>query len=232
MMRLVVESLRPVARVVSRLFWKIEFEGVENVPCEGAVILTPNHASYPDPIWLTIPIRRPVRYMAWDALFRVPVFSAILRAFGAFPVRIEGHDRRSIREALEQIEAGRLLVIFPEGGRTTTGRLLGFKPGAFRLALLTGTPVLPVTIDGAYEVWPPSRKLPRLSGRIKITYHPPIAVARVPADIDNAELKRRAREIAGRARHAVATALDASHLPETFSEHAEDHLGLSPSQRE
>jgi 1-acyl-sn-glycerol-3-phosphate acyltransferase len=225
MRRFLVEVLRPITFLLSRLLYRIEFEGAGNVPPSGAVILTPNHASYPDPIWITIPLKRDVRYMAWDAIFRIPVFGPLCRFFGAFPVRIEGHDRVAYREALEHLEAGRLLVIFPEGGRTTTGRLLGFKPGAFRLALLTGTPVLPVTIDGAYEVWPPCRLLPRLRGRIKITFHAPIRVERVPNDLDNVELKRRAREVAGVARRTVASALDPAHLPEAYSEHPEDLVG-------
>lgn len=229
MIEKVLRVVRPVALWWSRVFYRIRFEGVENVPASGAVILTPNHVSYPDPIWVTIPVRRRIYYMAWDALFRIPVFSSLVRFFGAFPVRIEGHDRCAIRETLDHIAAGHILMIFPEGGRTTTGKLLGFKPGAFRIALLTGTPVVPVTIDGGHEVWPPSRLLPRLRGRVTITYHPPIRVERVPDDVDNAELKRRARQVAGEARAAVASSLDPSLVPDGLLEHAEE---LSAKSRE
>lgn len=211
-------AVRPFALWWSRRFYDIEFEGLEHIPPTGAAIVTPNHVSYPDPIWITIPFERRIYYMAWDALFKIPVFASLIRVFGAFPVRIEGPDRCAIREALDHLAAGRVLMIFPEGGRTTTGRLLGFKPGAFRLALLTGTPVLPVTIDGAYDVWPPSRVLPKLRGKIRVTYHPLIPVERVPEGIDNAELKHRAREIAGLARHSVASSLGADHLPDGFVE--------------
>src|SRR5215471_8468847 len=65
-MGIVIEVLRPVAWVLCRLLFRIRFEGVENVPLTGGCLITPNHISYADPIWLTIPIRRRVYYMAWD----------------------------------------------------------------------------------------------------------------------------------------------------------------------
>jgi 1-acyl-sn-glycerol-3-phosphate acyltransferase len=223
----VIRALRPIAQWWSRLCYHIEFEGVEHVPLEGAVIFTPNHVSYPDPIWISIPVNRRVYYMAWDALFRIPVFASILRLFGAFPVRIEGHDKCAIREAREHIAAGHALMIFPEGGRTTTGKLLGFKPGAFRLALLTGTPVVPVTINGAHEVWPVGRLLPRLGGRIRVIFHPPIPVARVPEDIETPELKHMARQLAGQARYTVASTLDPWLVPEYLQDHGTEHSTLA-----
>jgi 1-acyl-sn-glycerol-3-phosphate acyltransferase len=118
-------------------------------------------------------------------------------------------------------------MIFPEGGRTTTGKLLGFKPGAFRLALLTGTPVVPVTINGAHEVWPPGRLLPRATGRIRVIFHPAIPVPRVPADVENAELKRLARQLSGQARHAVASALDPALRPDFLPDHGAERPTLA-----
>ena len=64
-------------------------------------------------------------------------------------------------------------MIFPEGERSPDGGVQRFKPGAFRLAVSLGTPVLPVTIDGGHAAWPPGRVFPR-PGRIRITYHAPI----------------------------------------------------------
>jgi 1-acyl-sn-glycerol-3-phosphate acyltransferase len=75
------------------------------------------------------------------------------------------------------LRAGEALMIFPEGGRTLDGTLQPFKLGAFRLAVAHGAPVLPVTIAGAWEAWPPGRLLPR-PGRITITYHAPEHPAR------------------------------------------------------
>ena len=64
-------------------------------------------------------------------------------------------------------------MIFPEAGRTTDGRLQRFRPGAFRLACSLNVPVLPVTILGGHDSWPPGRILPK-PGRLSIVYHPVI----------------------------------------------------------
>ncbi|HVG18742.1 MAG TPA: lysophospholipid acyltransferase family protein, partial [Blastocatellia bacterium] len=173
--------------------FKIEFHGVENVPPEGACLITPNHISYGDPIWITIPIYRRVYYMAWDKPFEIPVLGSLMRAFGAFPVSLESVDASAQRNALDVLRNGRALVMFPEGGRTHTGKLMPFKMGAFRFALTYGVPIIPVTIKGAEKIWPVGRIFPR-PGKLVITYHPAIQVERVPEDIGRTELKERARE--------------------------------------
>jgi 1-acyl-sn-glycerol-3-phosphate acyltransferase len=211
-MRFVISTLRPIAYWLSRLFFKIEFHGVENVPPEGACLITPNHVSYGDPIWITIPIHRRVYYMAWDKPFEIPLLGPLMRAFGAFPVSLDAVDASAQRNALDVLRSGRALVMFPEGGRTHTGKIMPFKVGAFRFALTYGVPIVPVTINGAENIWPVGRMFPR-PGKLVITYHPPIPVERVPEDISRAELKERARTYARKAHDIVATALDPSSLP-------------------
>ena len=91
-------------------------------------------------------------------------------------------------------------MIFPEGERTVTGRVERFKLGAFRLASALRVPVLPVTIAGGHEAWPPGRVLPR-RGRISITYHPPL-------EPDPAlEPRQAATALAQRARAVIAASL-------------------------
>ena len=86
-------------------------------------------------------------------------------------------------------------MIFPEGGRSPDGRLQRFKPGAFRLACSLGAPIVPVTIVGGHESWPPQRILPR-PGRITIVYHPPIEPASgVPPRVAAPELARQVRAV-------------------------------------
>ncbi len=210
-MRFVIEVLRPIALLLSRIFFKIQFHRVENVPKEGACILTPNHESFADPIWITIPIKRRVRYMAWERFFRVPVLGTVMRVFGAFPVKLETTDTAAQREAIELIKSGNLLVIFPEGGRTKTGKLMPFKAGAFRLALTHGVPIVPVTIDGGYAIWSIHRLLPR-PGRLTITYHPPIYTEQFSANGGRIEMKEQARELARQTRAVVASALDPANI--------------------
>ena len=77
--------MRPVVGAVSRVFWKIEFFGLENVPENGGLIIASNHQTYIDPFWLSLPIKRPIRYLAWSAAFKWPVVGKCLTWFGAWP---------------------------------------------------------------------------------------------------------------------------------------------------
>jgi 1-acyl-sn-glycerol-3-phosphate acyltransferase len=200
--------------LVCRIWFKIEFHGVENIPSEGACIITPNHVSYGDPVWITIPIKRRLYYMAWDQPFRIPVFGLLMRMFGAFPVNLSvSADASAQRDAMELLRKGRALVMFPEGGRTRTGKLMPFKMGAFRLALTHGVPIVPVTIRGAGQIWPAGRMFPR-PGKLDITYHPPIEVERIAEEATRSEMKERARALASGTHDVVASALDPASLPE------------------
>jgi 1-acyl-sn-glycerol-3-phosphate acyltransferase len=212
-MRFLIAVLSPIIWRVCRIWFKIEFHGVENIPSEGACIITPNHISYADPIWITIPVRRRLFYMAWDQPFRIPVLGLLMRMFGAFPVNLDGvADTSAQREATELLRKGRALVMFPEGGRTRTGKLMPFKMGAFRLALSNGVPIVPVTIKGASKIWPAGRLFPR-PGKLDITYHPPIELDRIAEEASRSEMKERARALARTARNVVASALDSASLP-------------------
>jgi len=167
-----LEILRPIVGFFSRLFWKIEFYGVENVPERGGLIIAANHQTYLDPFWLSLPIKRPTRYLAWSAAFRWPFVGRCLTWFGAWPLALEGSDPKAIRRSLQWLREGGAVVIFPEGGRSTaTGSLERFKAGAVRLALEAQVPILPVTIKGGNRVWPRGRRFPR-PGKVVVTYHP------------------------------------------------------------
>jgi 1-acyl-sn-glycerol-3-phosphate acyltransferase len=165
-----LEACRPGVRAAARALFRIRFEGVEHVPETGAVVIAPNHVSFMDPILVTIPVRRALHYMALEPFFRVRGLGALMRWARAFPVQEGEPDGPAVRRALRLLRQGEPLVIFPEGGRSPDGRLQPFRPGAFRLALATGAPVVPVTIVGAFEAWPVGRRLPR-PGRVTIIYH-------------------------------------------------------------
>lgn len=178
-----LETLRPGVRAAARGLFRIRFEGVDHVPREGPVVITPNHTSFMDPILVTIPIRRALHYMALEPFFRIRGLGALMRWARAFPIQESEPDGPAVRRALRVLRQGEPLVIFPEGARSPDGRLQAFRPGAFRLALATGAPVVPVTIAGAFESWPAKRRLPR-PGRITITYHAPLDGTELPAGAD------------------------------------------------
>ncbi len=196
----VLDAARPLVRLAARGYFGLRIRGAEHIPVEGPLLIVSNHVTYADPVLVSIPVRRPVHYMAWNVLFQVPGLGWLIRRLRAFPVEIESADPRATRETVRLLQAGAAVMIFPEGGRSKDGRLGRFRPGAFRLACSLGVRILPVTIVGGHEVWPPGRTLPR-RGQITITYH---AVVEPGADGD---VKAAARALAPRIREIVASAL-------------------------
>jgi 1-acyl-sn-glycerol-3-phosphate acyltransferase len=143
--------------------------------------------------------------MALEPFFRIRGLGALMRWARAFPIQEGEPDNLAVRRALRVLRQGEPLVIFPEGGRSADGRLQPFRPGAFRLALATGAPVVPVTIVGAFEAWPIGRRLPR-PGRIAVTYHAPLDGSALPPEADR---KARPELLMALARERIASALPA-----------------------
>jgi 1-acyl-sn-glycerol-3-phosphate acyltransferase len=172
----VLDLVRPIVRSLSRLLWRIDFQGVENIPRHGGLIIAANHQAYLDPFLISIPIRRPIRYLAWNVALRWPLVGRLMMMLGAWPLQLQGSDPVAIRRSLQWLRGGGAVMIFPEGGRGhPDGSMIRFKAGAVRMALETGVPILPVTIKGANAAWPNGRWLPRL-GHIQIIYHPLLQV--------------------------------------------------------
>jgi 1-acyl-sn-glycerol-3-phosphate acyltransferase len=194
-----------------RIYFRIEFAGVENVLREGAMIVAPNHVSYIDPMWVSIPLDRPLRYMTWDKMVGLPLLGWLMRAYGAFPVKVDtpSGDRAALRHSLEHLRAGGGLMIFPEGGRTRDGKLMPFKAGVIRLALDTGVPIVPVTIIGGYEAYSAHHLFPR-PYKLKIIYHKPIHLT-PPADVSLH--KEYIREQTEKLRSIIASPLPDETLP-------------------
>lgn len=198
-----LEVLRPVVAVFSRVFWQIEYHGVENVPEQGGLIIAANHQTYIDPFWLSLRIKRPIRYLAWSAAFRWPIVGRCLVWLGAWPLALEGSDPAAIRRSLQWLRDGGAVVIFPEGGRSTdTGSLERFKAGAVRLALEANVPILPVTIKGGNRVWPRGWRFPR-PGKVVVTYHPLYHAEQCPDEETRACARRESEKLA----EVIASAL-------------------------
>jgi 1-acyl-sn-glycerol-3-phosphate acyltransferase len=136
--------------------------GQENVPHTGRVIICANHISDADPpaVLASLP-RADFTAMAEAGLFKVPILGPLMRAFGTFPVKRDTADRQALRHAEEILEAERALVVFPEGRLSKTGLLQRVQPGAARLALRTGSFIVPVGVIGTNSVVPHGKLLPR-----------------------------------------------------------------------
>ena len=180
---------------VSSIFWRLEHKGVENIPADTGLIVAANHQSYGDPFWLAIPIKRPVRFLAWSEAFSWPIVGTGITLLGAWPLNVEGNPA-AIRRSLTWLRGGGVVVIFPEGGRgLPNGSMVRMKGGAVRMALEAGVPILPVTIRGGNRVWPANRLLPR-PGKVKIIYHPVLHVEQLAGEEARACARRETDKLA------------------------------------
>lgn len=131
--------------------------GMERLAPGGGLLLI-NHQSYVDPLLVGLPLRRPVSYLARDSLFRVPVLGTFLRIVYVMPINREAAGTESIREGIRRMRHGFLVGVFPEGTRSTDGRMGKMKPGFVALVRRAGVPVYPVGIAGAYDALPRKAK--------------------------------------------------------------------------
>jgi 1-acyl-sn-glycerol-3-phosphate acyltransferase len=156
-------GIEPLHGVVYRLMYGsygllfrlggLKVHGLENVPMEGPVIITPNHASLFDPPLVGCTVPRMVTTMGKAELFEKKTFGLkilgwIIRRMGSFPVKRGAPDRRAIRFAMRVLQSGEALVIFPEGTRTRNGELGPPEPGVALIAHSTKAPVVPMYLKG------------------------------------------------------------------------------------
>ena len=134
-------------KITLRVFADWQVTGKENVPPMGPLIIVANHQSNFDPTLLSTSIPRRVRFLAKDGIFRGRIASWFLRQYGAFPLHREGTDIRAYRWTLSQLERDGVLVVFPEGTRTSGGMKKAHS-GVARLALKSQALLLPVGITG------------------------------------------------------------------------------------
>ena len=166
-------------RVMARE-WTVE--GRDNVPAKGRLIVVPNHLSYADPSMVATALTRPVRFLAKDTLFEHPVSRWFLTTYGAFPLNRGSIDVRAYRWARSVLESDEALVLFPEGTRGAGGLGPG-QPGVARLALATGSPLLPVGVTGTAHLGPWWRVLCP-TGRIRVRIGEPFCLPSVEGPPD------------------------------------------------
>jgi 1-acyl-sn-glycerol-3-phosphate acyltransferase len=143
-----------------------------NVPDAGPVIVAPNHFSFLDHFFVAVFLRRHVRFMAKSQLFKPPM-QFIYRHGGVFPVRRGHRDEEAFLTAEHILRHGGLVTLYPEAGRSRTGKLAEHaKPGVGRLALDSGAPVVPVAIHGTLK----ARNWKRLQfPKVTILFGEPVA---------------------------------------------------------
>ena len=195
--------MRPGFRFIGHTFWDLKLKGIENIPTKGGLIIASNHQSYLDPFAISVPIKRPIRFLAWDEVLDWPFVGRVMRALGAWPLQLERSDPSAIRRTHQWLREGGAVMIFPEGGRgQPDGSMIRFKAGAVRIALEARVPILPVTLRGAHRVWPRGSLTPG-PGKIEIIYHPLFHPLQQPEEDARACARRLNEQLAAIIRSAL-----------------------------
>jgi 1-acyl-sn-glycerol-3-phosphate acyltransferase len=169
-----------LARAGAGVFWKFRVFGLENIPRTGGVLLASNHQSFLDPVLVAMVLPREMHFMARRTLFRNPVFRAIIAGYNAFAIERDTADVKGVNSAIARLEAGNILLVFPEGTRTGNGSIGPMKPVGV-IAERAAVPIVPVLIQGAYEAWPKGQGIPHL-GRVSLIFGKPRSPENITGD--------------------------------------------------
>lgn len=137
---------RFVCRIAFNIYYKISFEGVENIPQGGGYIVASNHQSNMDPIMLALRIKKPMSYLGKEELFKSSFFAYWFRLIDVIPVQRGSGDTSTIDRCVEAIKADKILGIFPEGTRSKDGKPQRPKSGLAAISKASEAPILPCSL--------------------------------------------------------------------------------------
>ena len=203
--------MRFLSWVLVRVLYRMRPHGIEqHVPDEGAALIVCNHVSYMDALILSASVPRPIRFVMYYKIFRIPVMSWIFRTAKAIPIAGAKEDPELMRKAFDEIDAalaeGELVGIFPEGALTKDGQIAPFKSGVEHIlerAAARGqvVPVVPMALRNMWtSMW--SRRDTRLGQmRVPRRFRAPVEVmAQAPivdASVDAQTLEAKVRAMRG-----------------------------------
>ncbi len=161
--------------LVLRFWYRIRLKGSENIPHDRPFLLVANHESYLDPFLFGIFVPFEIKFVTTADVFTTPLMRFLLKGTGSFPMRRHRQDLKSIRTMIRMVNKGQVVCIFPEGGRSIDGSPLPILRETLKLIQKCRVPILPVHLDGAYEIWPrwaPNQR----HGQVTATFGPMIEV--------------------------------------------------------
>lgn len=191
---------------MATIFFRVRVHGRDQVPQTGGVLVCANHQSYFDPVLVGLSVDRRLNYLARDTLFRNRWFAWLIRYYDAIPIDREGSGLSGLKETMRRLKRGEMVLIFPEGTRTTDGEVSPLKPGFCSVARRANVPLCPVGFDGPFQAWPKGAIVPRLNP-ISVFIGQPIEPSEVAAMNDEelvAELQKRMTECHRQARLELA----------------------------
>lgn len=149
--KILLEIVIIVFRIYCGIIHPVRVTGKENLPKEGGFMLCVNHISFLDPVVTVLYVKRHIRFMAKKELFKNKIVAGVLDAVGSFPVDRGHADLAAIREAIKTLTTGQTLGIFPQGTRSVDNEHTQLHGGAALIVQRTGSPVVPMYIDGPYK---------------------------------------------------------------------------------
>ena len=175
-------SVRWVLRQLGFGFFRLRIQSLEAIPLRGGVILAGNHPSVLDGILLLIVSPRPVRFLVAEELFYHPLLRWAFEGMGCIPVyRTKTRNGDALRAAVEALERGEVIGIFPEGTTSDGGVMRQLKRGVGLLALKTGMPIVPFGVIGSDVAYPEGARVPRPS-TITMAFTPALRCEQTLAD--------------------------------------------------
>jgi 1-acyl-sn-glycerol-3-phosphate acyltransferase len=157
--------MRFITWVLVNTLYRVRADGLQHIPEDGPVLLVCNHVSYMDPLLLMANLRRPVRFVMYYKIFKIPLMSFVFRTAKAIPIAGYKEDATVLQQAYDAIDdalaAGEVVCIFPEGGLTGDGRIAPFRTGVEKILARRPVTVVPLALRGLWgSVW--SRRDSRL----------------------------------------------------------------------
>jgi len=194
--------IRPIAWVLLRIIFfclgGIRFEGRENVPLTGGVLITPNHISDSDPPTIAVALPRACWIMAKEEIFGMKVIGPLSRWLHGFPVKRYTADRAALRRAEELLNSGEAVVIFPEGKLSEDGKLQPLLPGVLLVARSANVPIVPTVLIGTDSLIPYGALWPRHAHRrIIVRFGPPVTIAQLTDGAKGGDALRKGAERLG-----------------------------------
>jgi 1-acyl-sn-glycerol-3-phosphate acyltransferase len=196
--------MRFLAWVLITVFYRLRATGLDKVPTHGPAVVVCNHVSYMDPILLSGCIKRPMRFVMWYRIFQIPLLRFFFEHMHAIPIAGRMEDEQLMNEAFERVDeelaAGNVVCIFPEGAITRDGNIHRFRPGIEKIIARRGVPVVPVSLGGLWGSWFSRRKtggLRRIPGRLFASVRVNIGEPVRPGEVTAARLELLVRTLRG-----------------------------------
>ena len=191
--------LRFIAWLLIHSVYRLQQNGLENIPQDGPAILVCNHVSFVDPIVIAAASRRPIRFVMDHRIYRLPVINFIFRHMHTIPIAPAREDAAMMAAAFEEVAhalaAGELVAIFPEGRITDNGEIYPFRPGVQQIVGRTPVAVIPMALQGLWGSFFSRKDGPAMSNPLRAGLFARIALSVGPAVAPAAATPEHLREI-------------------------------------